>query len=427
MIEFASGACSKFLMELRDLSIRSSFKATKALHRLQKLDPRAAQQVLNSFEASKAAMMLRFQQGTSFYEKFPWCLPKLLCYIVCLPDARSDALRQSRGLANHLVNMHQAGTLERGTFADKIFLQPHLVEALQQWASGQDATMNADLFKKVLEYGVCLVPMQRLEARHHLVHQKAQPARSGSVAYISANLRRLLNQDVKQPAFRKGLENFLSRFNELVSEPWTTRAELARLTSGHNLSIMFANMDMEEAMIAAAAPQPRSRIANALLYQEHLKLCLMPGGYYALPTSVTQSATTYCICRVIDPRPSGKKYMERAVQWSDDLWNDHVGILLLGTHVVTQDTVDLEADAGSQTAPLPLPPSFSHDALLGSVERLSIDIFFKYDFDNIYSLEHVTYTTRLSMDAIYNAMDEDCLLETTDAELLRHSFKVPLC
>ena len=419
MIEFASGACSEFLIQLKDLSTRSNSKAAAALHKLQKVNPQAAQTVLNSFEASKAAMMLRFKQGTSYYEKFPWCLPKLLCYIVGPPEARSDALQQSRKLGSDLLRMHQQKTLEKGTFADRIFCQPDLVEALQRWVSGQDAIMNTHLFKAILEYGVCLVPMQRLEARHHLVHQKAAPARAGSVAYISANLRRLLNKDVNHAAFRNGLDRFLARFHELVSEPWTTRAELARLTSGHHLSIMFANTDYEEALIATAAPHPRSRIENALLYQEHVKMCLRPGAHYAFPTSVSLHETTYCICRVIDPRPSGKKYMERAVQWSDDLWNDHLGVLMMCTYVVTHDTVDIEAgDSTQNLVPLPLPPSFSHDASVCSVDRLPLEALFKYNFDNVYTLAGVQYKSQLSMDAIHNAVDEDGLLDTAGPEFL---------
>lgn len=77
----------------------------------------------------------------------------------------------------------------------------------------------------------------------------------------------------------------MTQFSELVAEPWASRAELAKLVSGHNLDIIFADVSMEEAMVNECAMPPRERIHNALLYNEHLKSCLMPGVHYAVPTT----------------------------------------------------------------------------------------------------------------------------------------------
>ena len=421
MIEFASGACSGFLNDLKNLSIQGDSKAAEAVQNLARIDSAAAQTISNSFEAAKAAMMLRFRQGSAFYEQFPWNLPKLLKFVVVPSTDRTDAIQSSRDFARELLSSYHAKTLPTGTFADFLFSDQDLRAALGSWSSGSDEHMQTGLFTEVLAYGVCLVPMQRLESRHHLVHQKASPARAATVAYHSANLRRTLNKDVHQPTFQAELDEYLQGFNELVSEPWSTRSELAKLTSGHNLSIMFADVTWEQTLIAQTTPPTRSRIDHALTYQEHLKMAIVPGGHYALPVTVDfDGSTTYCLCRVIDIKPAAKKYMERAVQWSHDTWNDHLGVLMMGTHVVQKEeqdvpVMDLEADL----TPAPLAANFSFEVKACTMERMPLEAFFKFDFENVYRLEDIKYTCELSMDAINTAVDEDGLYDTADEGVLQ--------
>ena len=418
LIELANGKCEELFLELKRLIPQKHSKAAAALRELEKLDKPAAQCVVNSFAAAKAAMLVRFEQGTSFYSQFPWNIPKLLTYILVPRDLREQSVQASRDFARELLGLHRAGKLDRKTFADFLF-EGSFLDSLTEWASGNVEFMENELFRELLYYGLSLVAMQRLESRHHLVHQRAVPARAGTSAYHSANLRRKLNDDCRQASFRAGFSAYLGRFDELVPEPWSSKCELAKLVAGHHLSIMFKDTSVEDALLNAAAPAPKTRIENALVFQDHLKKSLSPGSHYAVPISVSpEGDTTYCIIQIVDPRPAGKRYMQRTVGWSDDIWHDHVGVLLMGTHVVCTDTgvVNLDCEPDS---PLPLQTDFQFVASVGDVEAFPLCAFFKYNFDNIFEMTKVEHTCDLSMDAITAVMSEESTQELLDMTVLQ--------
>ena len=215
-----------------------------------------------------------------------------------------------------------------------------------------------------------------------------------------------MNGDVHQVSFREHFTRFLGKFSELVPEPWTSKCELARLVAGHHLSIMFNDTSFEDALVAAAAPSSRTRVENALIFQEHVKANLKPGHHYAVPTRVSPcGSTTYCIFQVVDPKPAGKKYMQRTVGWSQDIWHDHVGVLLLGTHEVPQGSGLIDLDLEEE--PAPLCDDFCFIASASDVDAFPLCAFFKYNFDNIYELTNVVHTCEVSMDAITAVMAEE--------------------
>ena len=102
--------------------------------------------------------------------------------------------------------------LRKSTCADKIFDDALLLQCLKDWGDGK-SVMDKALFDEVLSYGLGLVVMQCLEARHHIAHQRASPARAGTVAYISANMRRKFNPDVHQESFRANVDSYLQHID----------------------------------------------------------------------------------------------------------------------------------------------------------------------------------------------------------------------
>lgn len=423
MIELACGKCAEFLQSLRRLTPESNAKAVSALQALRSAGhPEVADSLLHHFVKAKAAMMLRFEQGTSYYQKFPWCMPRLLNYLLVSADddeRRASAIRRSREFALELLQMRENGALEQNTFAEKFFSDVRLLKSLQEWGSDHASVMDNALFKELLAYGLSLNAMQRLESRHHLVHQKAAPARASSAAYISANLRRKQNSDVLQPSFRLNFESFLDNFSQLVPETWRSRCELIKLVSGHSLSIMFADVTWEEERIVATTVPARVRVENALTYQEHLKVALRPGHHYAIPTHLSNDgATTYALAQLVDTRPANKKYMQRAMGWAD-VWHDHVAVLLLGKHVQPGSiTIDSDGEIESSALALaPLPSDFTFVAGNCGVDTIPLDTFFKYDFDHIYRLE-ASHSCAFATDVISSALEDESALETLDLAIV---------
>ena len=342
-------------------------------------------------------MLLRFEQGTSYYGEFPWNVPRLMTFMLVTEGERELAIRESRAFAASLLRFKDC---EPSTYADRLF-SGHLFEALTKWSTGEHTVMDEDLFRELLSHSLCLTAMQRLESRHHLVHQQASPARAGTAAYISANLRRKQNRDLKEASFRSNCEGYLQRFSELVPEPWTTKCELAKLVSGHALSIMFADTSREDALVAAMNVRPPPRMENALIYQDHLKLTLNVGEYYAVPISSDHDSTSYVLVQLVDTRPAGKRYIQRTLGWSTDAWHDHVAVLMTGTYVAHK--------ADQSMALAPLPKDFQHDFRDVDCAMTAFPLlnFFHFDFEHLYRLGTVSHECNLSMDQVLTALDDE--------------------
>ena len=155
MIEMADGACSEFIARLESLVPQKDQNAARALRALERCNPEAANVVTRSFLAAKAALLVRFSQGTSFYGKYPWCMPRLLRFVLapCGSEARQAAVERSREFACELLDLFQQGKIQSNTFADDFF-EESFRESLRRWASGRDAEMNPDLYRELLTYGV---------------------------------------------------------------------------------------------------------------------------------------------------------------------------------------------------------------------------------------------------------------------------------
>lgn len=379
------------------------------------MDAECERIIKRSFETAKGAMMLRFQQGTGFYEEFPWSLPKLMTFILVGEGDREAAIKESRASAAELIRLYRAGSLQQGIFADKFFAAGlPLAAELAEWAFGSHC-MQDGLFHELLSYAFSLVAMQRLESRHHLVNMRVSPARASSAAYVSANLRRTLNNDVKEESFRQKFEHYLQHFEELVPETWQSKCELHKLISGHSLALMFQDVSADCALVQAYSLPPRPRRNDLILkMHEHVRVALAPGSCYAVPVSQTDTgATVYMIVKLVDKRPDAKKYMQRSLQWNTkaDPWHDCVGVIALGTTTVEPESECVPCQDGKVDL-LPLPADTEADVEMGSVEAVQVETFFKYNFDHVYKFQEAVHTCKLSEDAICGRMeDED---DTTD-------------
>ena len=314
------------------------------------MEPRKADEISHAFIVAQRKVLLRFEQGTSYYSTFPWSIVRLLGYIVePAGQEREHAVHQSRTFAVELCQMFDAGQLSVSNFAGDFF-RGSLLASLRAWASGRDTAMPQNLFRETLAYGLSLVCMQRLEGRHHLVNMKMGGSRASTAATVSAALRRRQNPGTRQASFRDEFEEHLQKFQMLVPEKWNSLAELHRLVSGQNLDIMFSDVSREELVIAEAAQARNHSAGDIVLFQQHIKTVLREGSCYAIPACVDACSgdTCYDIVQLLSLKPSAKKYMERVVgiSWSGapDKWQDSVAVAVLGRCKLSPEgPIDLEA------------------------------------------------------------------------------------
>ena len=111
-----------------------------------------------------------------------------------------------------------------------------------------------------------------------------------SVALMSANLRRSLNNDLHCPSYRQHLSRYLTEFSNLVPESWSSMKDLQSYTTGLNLDIMFADRTEEQTAILLADPSTRGGCDRSdesnrkfLDHLAHLMTITKKGKYYAIP------------------------------------------------------------------------------------------------------------------------------------------------
>lgn len=425
MIELTSGQCGLFLDQLKNLTLDANREARAALNALNQFDPQSVGVLQRAFHMAKRSMAMRYEQSTAFYGKFPWNMPRLLGFILPHVEDKTRAILESKSFARELLASFAKGELPSDTFAKKFF-QGALVDALNKWASNVKADtiaipMQNDLFKELLSYSLALCVMQRLEARHHLVSQKMNPARANSAATVSATLRRRLNPDCCQASFQSKFGEYLQRFDELVAEKWSSMRELHNLISGHHLELMFQDTSFEEQLIEANSEVRRISQSTRVEYQNHLAAALTEGSYYAVPVSVSTSGqTSFHLLQLVALRPANKKYMERVVSWSTDNWYEQVGICSFGITTIRQTTIDVDAADCSSSQVCQLPTDFCGTFVSSSIEAFPVDAFFTFGFENVQKFSKVDFGCEFSIDAVESAVADSGLGEEEGSEVDAH-------
>lgn len=160
-----------FLNALKKLSIEHDLPTQKHLRIL-----REAQQfgeiaaIEEGFATAKRLLEARFLQYTSFLTKPPWNLVGLLEFILPGIDSQEDAIANSRKRASNILRAFDSGNLGNVGDVGEKFLKGLHRRALQRWAKGLDHFMNQQLYRELVGWASSLLVMQRLEAKHHLVH-----------------------------------------------------------------------------------------------------------------------------------------------------------------------------------------------------------------------------------------------------------------
>ena len=126
--------------------------------------------ILEGFATAKRMLEARFIQYTSFLTKPPWNLVVLLEYLVVTPADMDDAIARSRAKALQILRAYDSRELgDVGDVGEKFLKGQHRI-ALQRWGRGLDFFMGQQLFRELVGWASSLLVMQRLEAKHHLVH-----------------------------------------------------------------------------------------------------------------------------------------------------------------------------------------------------------------------------------------------------------------
>lgn len=373
-----------------------------ALDRLNELDPHSVSELKQSFESAKQRISLRFRQATSYLLEFPWNLCKILSFF-CKPISQNTVDDQrfvkSKSWAKQLVEEYDSGLHRRsGEFGRFLDASEPLGRSLRSWAMSDSTKMGSELLCELVAYSASLTSMQRLESKHHLVSQRMSIARNSTPSTLSANLRRTLNGDVNSEDFKTNFGRYLMEFSELVDTPWQSRTELARLISGYHLDVMFADLSQnQELILSQYVPKHTSKQTLDLL--NHLKTVLEEGAYYAMPLEIApDGTTTYSIVQLVTFNPSSKKYMQKVLKWSEDPWFEKIGVVMVGNTYVqpTEGVIDCDVSID----PCPLPNDFSFTTRSPYPVELSVDSFFKTDFECVYLLQNVDYQTVFSTNAL---------------------------
>ena len=282
----------------------------------------------------------------------------MLGFLVSPPEKVQDAINQSRADAGAMLRDYAAGKLGEVGDVGRQFLEgPHRI-ALYRWSTGMDAHLQMSLFHDLLSYATSLLVMQRLEAKHHLVHVRVAASRAMGVALMSANLRRALHNDLHQETFRNNLSRFLNDFASLVDESWESFKELQSYTTGLHLQVMFADREQEQEQIVLADAQDGGNSRTFLDQLAHLLTVSSKGSIYAVPLPRLQQSrdgfTSYVVFKLLGFKPGARKYMQRLTRWAQDSWQGSLMAATLGCMSV-QNTEEgtfarLPADASASFA-----------------------------------------------------------------------------
>ena len=81
-----------------------------------------------------------------------------------------SALARSRERALKFLEAYNSNQLGNVGDVGEKFLRGQHRRALERWGQGLDHFMNQPLFRELVGWASSLLVMQRLEAKHHLVH-----------------------------------------------------------------------------------------------------------------------------------------------------------------------------------------------------------------------------------------------------------------
>ena len=248
-IQLASGAWKCHMNALNNLKL-----PPKAVLLMDQLRERGLQHVASNlfaaFEDCKRQMVLRCMQAWSFWDNLPHAVLGLARHLVDPECSEDDCRSDARKFLSQYDACASKSALGIVTWAFLGRLSSR--KALEDWAVRKRA-MDLGLRRMLLGYGGALIVMQRLEGRHHLVHQSMSRGRAQTPAAVIAGLRRHHNPDVRMDAFREQLQDLMQRTGELVSQPWNSRRQLLDIVYGSGLDSMHPDTEADDQTLARHA------------------------------------------------------------------------------------------------------------------------------------------------------------------------------
>lgn len=187
--------------------------------------------------------------------------------------------------------------------------------------------MGLSLRRELLAYGTSLLVLQGLEAKHHLISIKISRGRAVSCAAVSAELRRLQNQDIQSAEFQESLPRLLERLGELTSLPYNNKTQLLQKITGQIYRGLHDNLFLQQEYFSRyreylkKSLESRSkhiRSPDYDLYFHHARELLCEGAYYALP-QVSSGNGGFADFQMLAMSPGRRMYAQRAAAMSIDV------------------------------------------------------------------------------------------------------------
>lgn len=238
-VALASGRWKGFVDSLKDVSVDVSSGGLQAALFLQKLrassdeDAEIADWLLTEMENCKRVMLFRCEQAWGFWDFLPWKTLSLIQHVVYDNASEKDSLNEAMKLSelfSSSTSKSKLGSLSWSVFDARGDMNPYLVT----WLTAR-RDMPLPLKRKLLGYGMSLIVMQRLEAKHHYLHTAVSQGRAVQTPALIALLRRQANNDLVDPDFRCTLQTLLESFHDLVPQRWQSFQDLLRIVYGYGL------------------------------------------------------------------------------------------------------------------------------------------------------------------------------------------------
>ena len=310
------------------------------------------------FVECRNEMTVRYRQVFDFWNDAPWRFVKLFEHEV---TGTLDALIRSKDAAADVLAMEAARPAgkEYGLIYDHL-LGPTLHAALVQMA--QTGLMTRELFLFLWRYATMLIVMQLLESRHHLVAVAFQRSLASTPAAACANIRRIVNPDLRLPQFRHCLPQLLVDIPCLLPAhiQYASRAEFVAFVYGYHLTCQYDVADPETAgliQLHNAAYRMQTSLEDALKH-EFLRAILDKGSYY----QYVGADGVPCVFQVLALDPGRRRYLQKVSHLGDDVWSHSMAIAVVRRVAAATAGENARVTVNDDFVIEPLPLAQAYDA-----------------------------------------------------------------
>ena len=206
-------------------------------------------------------------------------------------------------------------------------------EQLQQFIAGANLEECKQLNVHLQGYCTGAIVMQKLESRHHLVHQRLLHSPASLPGHLSAALGQTINNDLTHPLFRRGVERYLSKIPELaLGCEFRSKSEFYAIVFGYHIELLHPDTRSDQLLISAFRARNQCEVTELTpeekIRRQHLLHVLIPGGFYRIGTQVFQ---------VINTAPGKKKYVEKTSGLATDMWHNALAVAILNPEDTGRD------------------------------------------------------------------------------------------